>query len=246
MKDLIRTIPQVLLIPVFALASWAAASCADELPAFAEGPEPAPVPWLMAVFGHHATPAPACANPKACTAEEQADRDDVSTVRLEAARSITTVAYDMNEPPLFKGPKARARTALRLAIVGAHETGLRPRLVRGDCHPGECDGGKAAGTMQIHPGEFGLRLVGTGIRQCDAPGPDCIKREDLLADQTLTMRVALHILRSLGLSRYTGEGAEEGEVSQTIRDWESGWWAAYPLRASDSDVMDAMAEDALP
>ncbi len=226
-----------------------AAVAFSEDTACAEGPEPAPVAWLLGVFAYHGAPPPACANPKVCTPEETAARDEVAAVRLEAARSIAAVAYDMSEPPLPGWKKhARARTALRLAIVAAHETGLRPRLVKGTCRPGECDGGKAVGTMQIHPGEHGLRLVGTGVRSCDsgdASGGDCYDRADLLADQELTMRVALHILR-LGLSRYTGEGAEEGETSATIRDWESGWWAAHPFAPSDEDVMAAMAEDALP
>ena len=223
-------------------------STCGSAPAFATT-EPAPVPWLLSVFAYHGTPPPPCANPKACTSEETAARDEVAEVRLEAARSIAAVAYDMSEPPLPGWTRhARARTALRLAIVAAHETGLQPRLVKGNCKPHECDSGKAVGTMQIHPGDHGLRLVGTGVRTCDsgdASGGDCYDRADLLADQTLTMRVALHILR-MGLSRYTGEGAEEGETSATIRDWESGWWAAHPFAPSDEDVMAAMAEDGLP
>lgn len=217
-------------------------------PVFA-APEPSPVPWLLGVFAYHGAPPPPCANPAACTSAETAARDEVAEVRLEAARAITAVAFDMSEPPLPGWKKhARARTALRLAIVAAHETGLQPRLVKGTCKPGECDGGKAVGTMQIHPGDYGLRLFGTSVRTCDkgeASGGDCYGRADLLADQELTMRVALHILR-LGLSHYTGEGAEEGETSATIRDWESGWWAAHPFKTSDDDVMNALAEDALP
>ena len=207
--------------------------------------DPSPVSNLLGLFAHHGTPAPRCKDPKACTATEQAARDDVAAVRLEAARSITAVAYDPTEPPLFRSRTGRARTAVLLGVIATHETGLRPRLVRGECKPGECDGGKAVGAYQIHPGEYGIKLVGDGILVCaeaQKNDEDCHTRTELLADQTLSARVALHMLRG-GLSHYTGEGDQEGETSATIREWSAGWIAEHPL-ASDADVLAAMTEHA--
>jgi hypothetical protein len=205
---------------------------------------PAALPWLEGFFRHYAAPLPSCLDVHACTAEEQANRDDFSDVRLQMAESFIAVSYDPKEPPLFRGARGRGHTALRLAAVGAHETGLRPRLVRGQCNPGECDGGKAVGVGQVHVGDYGLRLIdGAGIFLCTKEDHNgCVQAPDLLADNVLMARVMLHILRQGGLGLYTGEGATEGEASLTIRDWEATWYRDHKP-PSDADVLEALAED---
>ena len=208
----------------------------------ARAAEPAPVPWLLQFFQHHATPAPKCKDPKSCTADEQALRDDMATVRYEVASAATEVAYDPAEPPLFRGPHGRARTALRLATIDAHESGLQPGPAR-SCHK-DTGGEQACGVGQVHPGAYGLRLVGEKIVRCQAPADDCIDAVSLLADPVLTQRVMLHILRLGGLGLYTGEGATEGEASLTIREWEAGWFKAHPLLPVDDDILTAIGEDA--
>ena len=227
MKKLILTVLLVL------------STCAD-VPAFAT--EPSTTSWLLGFFSMHATPAPRCAG-ALCTATEQAERDDFVTTRLSTAQAIVTVAYDTSEPSLFpKSKKGRAKTALLLASIAAHETGLRPRLVRGKCLSGECDGGKAVGLMQIHPGDYGFKLTPLGLLYCAKGEEGCYAQADLLADPVLTQRTALHILRG-GLSRYTGEGATEGDTSDTIREWANTWLEKHPAPL-DEAVMTVLTDDA--
>jgi hypothetical protein len=211
----------------------------------ARGAEPSSVPWLLGFFSQHATPAPAC-KAKTCTPAELAVRDEVASIRLQTARAIAEVAYDPTEPPLYRrSPIGRGRTAALLASIAAHETGLQPRLVHGECRPGECDGGKAVGLMQIHPGDFGIRLTTSSALLCTAKtaDEDCVSRTELLADPVLTIRVALHIVRGLGLGVYTGEGACEGDAAESRREWAMAWVKSHPP-APDADVMSALQEDA--
>ena len=197
------------------------------------------VRWLLDFFAAHATPLPKCAT-EHCTAEEQANRDDVMAVRLEIARAASGVAYDTSEAPLFRGKYGRAMTALRLASIDVHETGLQPKFVR-SCHADR--GGEACGVGQVHPGAFGLRLVDGKILLCPSEGEDCFKGPDLLEDAVLMQRMMLHILRTGGLGLYTGEGSVEGEASLTIREWEAGWYRSHPAPATDIDVLEMIGED---
>lgn len=209
----------------------------------ASAAEPAPIPWLLQFFSHQATPVPGCKDLSACTAEEQSARDEANAIRYDVANAATEVAYDPAEPPLFRGPRGRARTALRLAVISAHETGLQAKYAR-SCRPDR--GGPACGVGQVHPGAYGLRFTGTTMAQCHSPDVDCFQAIDLLADPVLMQRMMLHILRAGGLPLYTGEGHVEGDASITIRDWESAWWRSHPILADDEDVIDALEEDGLP
>ena len=220
------------------IATWILA-CAATIAAPAHAAEPAPVPWLLGFFDHHAKPVPACKAACACTPGEAAVRDEYATVRIEAARAAVEVAYDTSEAPLFRGKYGRARTALRLATLSAHESGLVPATVHG-CNPDR--DGPACGPGQVHPGPYGLRLTADRVVRCDKPGPGCLDATDLLADPVLMQRAMLHILRAGGLALYTGEGAQEGEASLTIREWEAGWWRSHPAPAPDAEVLSALAE----
>ena len=225
------------------LALWALVAATAIAP-LAHASDPSPVTWLLGLFAHHAKAAPACKIVTACTADEQAVRDEYAAVRLEIARAAVAVAYDTTEAPLFTGAHARARTALRLAAIGAHETGLQPKFVKG-CNK-DRGGGVACGVGQVHTGDYGLRLLGSGkILQCTKADHDgCLTSADLLADPVAMQRAMLHILRTGGLSLYTGEGnAVEGDASLTIRDWETRWYKAHPPPAKDDDVLEAIAED---
>lgn len=220
------------------LALWALVAATAIAP-LAHASDPSPVTWLLGLFAHHAKGAPACKIVAACTADEQAVRDEYAAVRLEIARAAVAVAYDTAEAPLFRGKYGRARTALRLATVDAHESGLQPIIVHG-CNPDR--DGPACGPGQVHPGTYGLRLTTDKIVLCDKPGPGCLDATDLLADPVLMQRVMLRILRLGGLGLYTGEGATEGEASLTIREWESGWWRSHPAPTPDAEVISALAE----
>jgi hypothetical protein len=197
--------------------------------------------WLLAFFQMHATPPPACADSKACTAKEIADRDDVQNLRSEVTDAILSVSYDPTEPPLFKkGYSPRGQTALLLAAIGAHESGLQPRVARGEVSG---DGGKSKGIMQQQVGNFGIRLTVAGFQLCTAqeqadPGFDCLQHSDLLSDMPTTMRLALHELRQYGLNRYTGEGTTrelEGPAN-VIEGWARDWLKSHPVPVTDAAV----------
>ena len=188
-------------------------------------------------FAVHSHAAPPCADPSACTAPEQAARDEVASIRLAAAHAEIAVAFDRAEAPLFKGPTARGRTALEFAAIAAHETGLQPRYWRGDCPPGRCDNGKATGEMQIHVGAYGVRLVGDRwVQLCAAAGDGCITSTDLLTDHEQPPRVALHILRAGGLELYTGQGIED-DAPRWILQIMRSWRATHPVPVTDAEVL---------
>jgi hypothetical protein len=138
-------------------------------------------------------------------------------VRELAVQSALNVALDLSETPLFEGPSARARTALEIIAIEVHETGLQPRLWRGECRKSECDGGLATGELQLHLGR-GLELVGDRwVRPCLQGSPErCWTSEAVLEDHEAAARIALHILRGGGLTGYTGQG-RDGPAPRWIR-----------------------------
>jgi hypothetical protein len=192
--------------------------------------------WLLAFANAHGVGLPKCAAEE-CTEAETTSRADVLDVRARATGAVLAVAFDPDEAPLYEGPGARELTALKLLAIETHETGLRPRLWRGQCLARECDGGKATGEFQLHLGPFGVQLVGdrwvkpcTRADQGNVVGsPDwCITAVDALGDHTKAARVALHMLRGGGLAGYTGQplsGPAPVWIESVVRDF----LAAHPV-----------------
>lgn len=164
-------------------------------------------------------------------ARAEADAD-----RMQIALDIASVVYDPAEPPLYRGPDGRARTGMLLASIGALETRFVERIVRGHCHPHECDGGLAVGLLQIHAGPFGIAYRGTGAMQCTAKSDECLSAADLARSVPDQVRMGLHILRTQGLSGFTGEGAEEGPAATARRAQAEGWVKAHPPPVLDGAV----------
>lgn len=171
--------------------------------------------------------------------------DAVVEERLVVARALVDVAYDPAEPPLsmFHGSDARARTALLLGSIAAHESGLLPRLADGKCLPTECDSGRSTGLMQVQLGEHGLSLIpGGGYRRCDADTVSCLIAADLVGNVPAQIRVALHILRSDGLKSYTGEASSVDAPSARRREVAADLWAMrHPVPANDAEVARSVA-----
>jgi hypothetical protein len=96
----------------------------------------------------------------------------------EIASDIASVAYDPAEPPLFSGADGRAKTALLLASIAAHESTFRVDVEDGRARG---DGGTSWCFMQLHIGS-GKTVEGwTGA--------------EVTADRTLCFRAGLHIAR---------------------------------------------------
>lgn len=148
------------------------------------------------------------------------------------ASDAATVALDPAEPPLFKGPEGRARTALLLLSVAGYESHFRADVDAGHCKKGECDGGTAVGETQVHPGQ-GIRLVdGAGYRY-DRHG---YHADDLIRDRQLLFRVTLHMMRDSfaqcgDLSAYTtGLACPKNEKKAWWREHQAEtWWKTHPI-----------------
>jgi hypothetical protein len=190
------------------------------------------VAWLVvAIHAWGARPEPAAGTPA---------RADLDARYETIAAEIVAVAFDATEPPLYPGPQGRARTALLLASIDAHESRYEERIARGRCNRGECDSGLAVGAYQIHAGPYGIRLVGERAARCTANAPDCITAADLARDDVTQARVALHIIRTIGLGGFCGERlGVEGATSAARRGPADAWMRDNPPPA------EAVAEDAV-
>lgn len=153
---------------------------------------------------------------------------EAKAVQGAAVEAAMEVAFDPTEAPT---QPTRQETALRLLAIELHETGLRPRLWRGECHlPKECDGGLATGEFQLHLHDKldGLRLVGDRrLEDCLKTEPDCITPAIALDDHAGAARVALHMLRAGGLQGYTGQSAN-GPAVTWIKTVEQRFLWAHP------------------
>lgn len=186
--------------------------------------------WLLAALVHW-TPSP-----------RGPVGDAVAQERVLVARSLVEIAYSPDEPPLpmfARANDARARTALLLGSIAAHESGLLPRLAAGRCLPGECDGGRSFGLGQTQLGPHGLALIpGGGYRRCDADTVACLTPAELVDDVPGQLRVALHILRSDGLRSYCGEISSVDAPSARRREMSAQiWYERHPPPAIDLAAM---------
>ena len=110
----------------------------------------------------------------AWTPAKEADRARYT----EIASDLVAVAYDPEEQPLFSGPDGRAKTALLLASIAAHESTFRADVEDGRARG---DGGTSWCFMQVHIG-VGKTVEGwTGA--------------DVTSDRKLCFRAGLHIAR---------------------------------------------------
>lgn len=190
--------------------------------------------WLLAALTHW-TPMPAGKL-----------ADSVNHEREVVAQALVEVAYDPAEPPLptfANGNDSRAQTALLLGSIAAHESGLLPRLARGECMPAECDHHASFGLWQVKYGDHGLALIpGGGYRRCGRDTQGCYIPSLLIDDIPGQLRVALHVLRSDGLKSYTGEANSDTAPAARRRRLAAEMWAArHPPPLPDNSVMASAA-----
>jgi hypothetical protein len=194
------------------------------------------VAWLVLFFAAYGAHPARCRVASACTDAEVAERADFASVRRAAAEAVVGAAFDPGERPLRSGAHARSWTALEVAALAAHETGLRPRLWRNECHTLECDEGRAVGAWQIHVGD-GLHFVSDRLEPCPvAEGPDCLDRQDLVDDPGAGARVALRMLRAGGLPLFTGQGPD-GRAVQWVEGVVASWYETHPPPVDDATAM---------
>lgn len=176
--------------------------------------------WLVAALAHWAPAPPGTLH------------DAVVEEQTIVATALVDVAFDPSEPPLRMfgaSPDARARTALLLGSIAAHESRLLPRLAAGECRRYECDGGAATSLMQLHLGTYGVELLpSAGFRYCDSHSEGCVTAKALAGNESLQMRTALHWLRQGGLGRYTGEGDADAPAARRRRVAAELWAMRHP------------------
>jgi hypothetical protein len=175
------------------------------------------------------------------TPKEDADRLVMEQARTEVASEVLAVAYDRNEPPLYKGPDGRARTAALLEVIATLETRIAAHIREDRCRSYECDpdgmgGHQAVSIMQIHPGKSGILLTPLGYRRCSSRDASCLHRSDLARNEEVAIRLALHMLRQDGLASYCGEPVA-GEVTEKRRSETRKWLAKSPPPTLDERVL---------
>lgn len=148
-----------------------------------------------------------------------AEREHTLAFRQQLVEDVASVAFDPAEPPRYAGPYGRSLTALALLSITALETRFRERIMLGHCKTHECDGGHAVGLMQAHPGDHGLRLLGTKAEQCLSDDDDCLTAGDLVeGGAMLQFRVGLHIWRAQGIEAYSpGPAAIEQATAWALK-----------------------------
>jgi hypothetical protein len=160
----------------------------------------------------------------------------MSQARSDVATEVIEVSYDPSEPPLYKGVDGRAKTAVLLSVIAALETRLASDVRSGHCPTGQCDHGQAVGLMQVHPGEGGIKLTRLGYRRCGPRDASCLHASDLVSNEALAIRLALHMIRQNGLASYCGE-VPEGAVTELRRRTARGWFTQHAPPASDESVL---------
>lgn len=163
---------------------------------------------------------------------------EAAQARYEAiATDVATVALDQAEPPIFKGPDGRVRTALVLLSVAFWESAFRVDVDNGSCKPPECDQGHAFSVWQLHP-EDGFIFDGdvfTFARNRSAAwraehAAEIFDGPALVRDRKLAARIALHMIRysvrnTGSLAIYTGErgnGPKSRQRMSHAMDWLRG------------------------
>jgi hypothetical protein len=96
----------------------------------------------------------------------------------EIASDLAAVVYDPDEQPLFSGDDGRAKTALLLASIAAHESTFREDVENGKSRG---DGGTSWCFMQLH--------IGSGKTVEGWSGAD------VTSDRRLCFRAGLHVAR---------------------------------------------------
>lgn len=154
------------------------------------------------------------------------------------AEDALRVAYDPEEPPLFKGDQARARTATLLIAWASYESNFRETVERGEERG---DGGIAWCLMQIHP-EVGISLDAHAGYHWDRAG---LHGQDLVRDRAMCFRVALHMLRDssracthlAGADRFsvyaTGSCTENERASHRRFERALAWTRLHPIPTTD-------------
>lgn len=175
--------------------------------------------WVLkAVVAWGASPVPA---------EERARAEEV---RQRVAESVYRVAYDDDEPPIYRGAFGRARTALWMVSIGGEESRFLERILTGHCRPRECDHGVATGAMQVHLGPHGMQLLELTERLCGRADRDCYTRDDLFDDWSLQFRAAIHVYRT------SGQGPMAWTRWQRASADAAAWYARNPPPATDEQV----------
>jgi hypothetical protein len=164
---------------------------------------------------------------------------DVERARYERiAEDAVRVAYDPEEPPLFRGDQARARTATLLVAWASYESNFRASV---DDGRERGDGGAAWCLMQVHP-EVGIVLEQGAGYYFDASG---LKGHDLVRSRETCFRVALHMLRAssracarlAGSDRFsvyaTGQCVEGERESRRRFERALAWSRLHPIPVTD-------------
>ena len=168
-------------------------------------------------------------------------RAAMEQARREVGAEVAQVAYDPSEPPLYKGPDGRAKTAALLGVIASLESRLASHVRAGQCLSHECDpnangGHDATGLMQIHVGPGGILMTSLGYRRCSPREASCLHESDLLRREDVAIRLALHMIRQNGLASYCGEPVE-GDVTKLRRDEAKKFLAAHPTPVLDESVL---------
>lgn len=173
-------------------------------------------------------------------AEHAPEDVEVTGARYYAvAKSISEVALDENEAPLFPGEDGRARTALLLASIASLESTYTRLIVEGSALG---DHGAAWCMMQVHP-SGGIVLIGDSydyVKHRDQAWllehkEDVVTGWDLARDKNTCVRTALHMARDSmrktdgTLRFYTGEQSGKSPKARYRLERAERYWTRHPL-----------------
>lgn len=189
------------------------------------------------------------------------ETEDQVRARFEAiARNIASVSADPNEEAIFSGQAPRVRTALLLASIGSFEGGWQRFVEEGNCNlagfkadrRGDCDGGHAFTSWQIHIAGGGFLYVGGRLTNKlyaasyakDHPD-EIIDGHKLVSDQKLAIRVAKDLIietksHDCTLCGYSGESTFGDHPKADARlNRAKDYWAHHPFVDEDADARQA-------
>lgn len=158
----------------------------------------------------------------------------------EIAYSAAEVAYDPEEPPLYKGSHAKAKTALLLLAIASYESTYVEEVQKGKIMSAS---GKAWCLMQIWiPRGYNILLL-PGSYFSYVKGGIAIGREELTQDIGVCLKTGLHFARLSfdrchNLTSYTTGRCMKSEAMAYYRQRRAeDWFDKHPFQIDDDEVV---------
>lgn len=166
---------------------------------------------------------------------------EAATARYtEIAQDAVDVAFDPEEPPLFKGPNGKIETVALMLSIASYESSFSEDVDRGVMRG---DGGRSWCLMQINVGKDRVLMTGDVYargRDLGWSGPDLVEeRQRCFRTGLHMMRESFRICRDLSLYT-TGRCVKDEQTAKWRQLRAKNMIANYPAPGEDADFFSSV------